>query len=115
MKMSCTAFLCTPMPSCVPVLARLFPHHIHRCQLSGFSKVLAGGEEGGLREDDVRAIMSMMSSSDLNDLEDEVKSIQRDFRKWVYRCQYKSLRQASKTLDSSKAAQAAAKTLQVKG
>lgn len=62
------------------------------------SKVLAGGQERGLREGDLRAIMSMMGPSDLSDLEDEVKVIQQNVRAWILRCNYKSLRKAARTL-----------------
>lgn len=67
-------------------------------QLSGISKELAGVEERGLREEDLRAIMSMMGPSDLSEVEDEVKVIQQNFRAWILRCNYKSLRKAAKTL-----------------
>ena len=62
------------------------------------SKVLAGGEKRGWRENDLRAIMSMMGPSDLSDLEDEVKVIQQNVRAWILRCNYKSLRKAARTL-----------------
>ncbi|CAN0154783.1 unnamed protein product, partial [Ectocarpus sp. 8 AP-2014] len=55
-------------------------------------------EERGLREEDLRAIMSMMGPSDLSEVEDEVKVIQQNFRAWILRCNYKSLRKAAKTL-----------------
>lgn len=67
-------------------------------QLSAVSKVLAGGQERGLLEGDLRAIMSIMGPSDLSDLEDEVKVIQQNVRAWILRCNYKSLRKAAKTL-----------------
>lgn len=63
------------------------------------SGVLAGGEEGGgLRAEDLRAIMNMMGPSDLSDVEDEVKVIQQNVRAWILRCNYKSLRKAARTL-----------------
>ncbi|CAN0493057.1 unnamed protein product [Ectocarpus sp. 12 AP-2014] len=62
------------------------------------SEELAGVEERGLREEDLRAIMSMMGPSDLSEVEDEVKVIQQNFRAWILRCNYKSLRKAAKTL-----------------
>ena len=55
-------------------------------------------KEGGLREEDIRAIMSMMGPSDLSEVEDEVKVIQQDVRAWILRCNYKSLRKAARTL-----------------
>ncbi|CAN0373924.1 unnamed protein product, partial [Ectocarpus fasciculatus] len=67
-------------------------------ELSGIPKELAGVEERGLREEDLRAIMSMMGPSDLSEVEDEVKVIQQNFRAWILRCNYKSLRKAAKTL-----------------
>ncbi|CAN0402581.1 unnamed protein product, partial [Ectocarpus sp. 8 AP-2014] len=42
--------------------------------------------------------MSMMGPSDLSEVEDEVKVIQQNFRAWILRCNYKSLRKAAKTL-----------------
>ncbi|CAN0486282.1 unnamed protein product, partial [Hapterophycus canaliculatus] len=65
---------------------------------SEVSKVLAGSEERGLREGDIRAIMSMMGPSDLSEVEDEVKVIQQNVRAWILKCNYKSLRKAAKTL-----------------
>lgn len=67
-------------------------------QLSGVSKLLGSGQERGLREGDLQAIMKMMGPSDLSDLEDEVKVIQQNVRAWILRCNYKSLRKAAKTL-----------------
>ena len=69
-----------------------------RAQIAGMSKLLAGGEKRGWRENDLRAIMSMMGPSDLSDLEDEVKVIQQNVRAWILRCNYKSLRKAARTL-----------------
>lgn len=69
-------------------------------QLSGMSSVLAN-DEGGLRDKDVQAIMSMMGPSDLSELEDEVKVIQQNIRAWILRCNYKSLRKAARTLQVS--------------
>lgn len=73
-------------------------HATSPLQLSGVSKVLAGGQERGLLEGDLRAIMKMMGPSDLSELEDEVKVIQQNVRAWILRCNYKSLRKAAKTL-----------------
>lgn len=67
-------------------------------QLSSLSKLLSSGQEGGLPEDDLRAIMSMMGPSDLSEVEDEVKVIQQDLRAWILRCNYKSLRKTARTL-----------------
>lgn len=74
------------------------PFHSIPFQLSGVSKLLAGGQERGLSEGDLQAIMKMMGPSDLSDLEDEVKVIQQNVRAWILRCNYKSLRKAAKTL-----------------
>lgn len=75
----------------------IYASTINKNQLSSLSKVLSSGQ-GGLREDDLRAIMSMMGPSDLSEVEDEVKVIQQDVRAWILRCNYKSLRKAARTL-----------------
>lgn len=86
----------TPSKSC-DLLVILIPFRLF-FQLSGVSKLLASGQERGLREGDLQAIMNMMGPTDLSDLEDEVKVIQQNVKAWILRCNYKSLRKAAKTL-----------------
>lgn len=58
----------------------------------------AAAEQGRLPAEDLAAIMRMMGPSDLSEVEDEVKVIQHNFRAWMLRCNYKSLRKAARTL-----------------